>query len=226
MVVSARRIRAGSRHQPELTRQAILDAAVSEFAVEGIAGARTEAIARAAGVNKALLYYYFKDKKTLYDAALDRVFTGLRQAIEAHLDRDLPASDKILAYAGAHFDYIAGSPLYPRLVMREMMSAGRDGQSHIPHIVEQYFLPLFGRLARVIRQGIASGEFRPVDPVQFIPSMMAVIVFYFSSSPVLRLLTGEDPMAPARVSARRAAVLDFISAALFQRRPSSQGVKT
>ena len=48
-----------------------------EFSREGVAGARTDAIARAAGVNKALLYYYFKDKETLYGAVLDQVFGGL-----------------------------------------------------------------------------------------------------------------------------------------------------
>ena len=58
--------RLGSRGQPEESRAAILRAAVREFAEHGIAGARTDAIARAARVNKALLYYYFKDKETMY----------------------------------------------------------------------------------------------------------------------------------------------------------------
>ncbi len=66
--------RLGSRGRPEESRAAILQAAVREFSREGVAGARTDAIARAAGVNKALLYYYFKDKETLYAAVLDQVF--------------------------------------------------------------------------------------------------------------------------------------------------------
>jgi hypothetical protein len=61
------------------------------------------------------------------------------------------------------------------------------------------------------------GDFRLVDPLQFVPSMIAVIVFYFTSAPVMRLMTGKDPMSQERVAARRAAVLDLISAALFQR---------
>ena len=72
--------RLGSRGRPEESRAAILQAAVREFSREGVAGARTDAIARAAGVNKALLYYYFKDKETLYGAVLDQVFGGLTQA--------------------------------------------------------------------------------------------------------------------------------------------------
>jgi hypothetical protein len=47
--------------------------------------------------------------------------------------------------------------------------------------------------------------------------MISVIVFYFNAAPILRLVTGEDPMLPKRVAQRRAAVLDFISAALFSR---------
>jgi TetR/AcrR family transcriptional regulator len=211
-----RKPRAGSRHQPEQTRQAILDAAADEFAAEGIAGARTEAIARAAGVNKALLYYYFNDKEALYGAVLDRVFAGLHHVVQEQLDRDLPPREKILAYAGAHFDYIASSPMYPRLVMREMMHMGRNYPPHIPAIVRRYFKPMAKQLSEVIRRGIAAGEFRPVDPLQFIPSMVALNVFYFSSAPVMRLLTGKDPLTRARVRARRAAVLDFISAALFR----------
>ena len=73
--------RMGSRGQPEEGRAAILQAAAAEFAAHGVAGARTDAIAREARVNKALLYYYFKDKETLYGAVLDNVFSGLKKAV-------------------------------------------------------------------------------------------------------------------------------------------------
>src|SRR5271156_4457685 len=71
--------RMGTRGQPEESRAAILQAAAQEFADHGIAGARTDAIAREARVNKALLYYYFKDKETLYAAVLDHAFAGLKE---------------------------------------------------------------------------------------------------------------------------------------------------
>ena len=62
------------------TRGRILDAALSEFAANGLAGARTEQIAAAAGVNKALLYYYFESKEKLYSAALEMVAARVRDA--------------------------------------------------------------------------------------------------------------------------------------------------
>jgi TetR/AcrR family transcriptional regulator len=216
MKVLLAKARLGSRGRPAKSRAAILQAAVREFSREGVAGARTDAIARAAGVNKALLYYYFKDKETLYGAVLDQVFGGLTESIQEALSSDLPPGEKLLAYAGAHFDYIANHPLYPRIAQGEMMRAARGGTPQLERIVKQYFRPLFSKLAAVIREGQAAGEFRSVDPLHFIPSMIAIIVFYFTNAPVMRMLTGADPFSAEFVSARRAAVLDFISGALFR----------
>jgi TetR/AcrR family transcriptional regulator len=215
MKTTTAKSRLGSRGRPEQSRAAILEAGVREFAREGVAGARTDAIARAAKVNKALLYYYFKDKEALYGAVLDQVFGGLIACVGEVLSRDLPPREKIMAYAGAHFDYVASHPLYPRIVQGEMMGAGRGRATHLQRIVKKYFRPLFGCLAEVLRQGQASGEFRAVDALQFVPSMIAIIVFYFTSAPVMRVMSGKDPLSPARIAARRAAVLDFISSALF-----------
>jgi len=208
--------RLGSRNRPEQSRAAILEAAVEEFAWHGVAGARTDAIARAAKVNKALLYYYFKDKDALYGAVLDHVFGDLLVCVGEVLSRDLPPREKILAYAGAHFDYVASHPIYPRIVQGEMMGAGRGRSAHLQRIVKKYFQPLFGHLSAVLHQGKASGEFRDVEPLHFVPSMISLIVFYFTSAPVMRIMSGKDPMAPDRLAARRAAVLDFISYALFR----------
>jgi len=188
-----------------------------------VAGARTDAIAHAAGVNKALLYYYFKDKETLYGAVLDQVFGGLKESVHEALSSDLPPREKLLAYVGAHFDYIASHPLYPRITQSEMMHAARGKASHLQRIAKQYFVPLFGKVSAVIEEGQAAGEFRPVDPMHFVPSMIAIIVFHFTNAPVLRMVKGIDPLAPKLVAARRAAVIDFISAALFLPGTSSKG---
>jgi TetR/AcrR family transcriptional regulator len=212
--------RMGSRGQPEESRAAILRAAAQEFAEHGIAGARTDVIAREAEVNKALLYYYFKDKETLYSAVLDNAFSGLTSTVFRVLDGDLAPREKILAYVGAYFDFIASNQLYPRLMQREMMRA-REGQSpHFDKAIKNYIQPIFVRVSEVMRRGIADGEFRPVDPVHFVPSMVAMIVFYFSSAPMMQRIVGFNPLTAERIAERRAAVLDFISAALFRAKSS------
>jgi AcrR family transcriptional regulator len=205
----------GSRGQPEESRAAILHAAALEFAEHGIAGARTDAIAQAAKVNKALLYYYFEDKETLYGAVLDNAFSGMKASVFRVLDSDLPPREKVLAYLGAYFDFIASNQIYPKLMQREMMRAREGDSVHIDRLVKTYFKPLYRRLGELLHQGIAEGEFRKVDPAHFVPSMISMIVFYFSSAPVMRRIVRFDPLTPERIAERRAAVLDFISAALF-----------
>src|SRR3974377_1834660 len=117
--------RAGSRGEPEKTRAAILKAALEEFSHEGVAGARTDQIARRAGVNKALLYYYFKDKEGLYASAVEEVFSGLASRVLAVLEAPEPGPrEKLLKYVAAHFDYLASVPGYPRLLPREFMRRG------------------------------------------------------------------------------------------------------
>jgi len=216
--------RMGSRGHPEESRAAILRAAVREFAENGIAGARTDAIARAAKVNKALLYYYYRDKEALYGAVLDQVFSKLKQRVFEVLDSNPSPREKILGYVGAYFDYIASNPLYPKLVQREMMRAGQRSR-HLQHIVQDYFQPIYGRLSQVLRQGIEDGDFREVNPLHFIPSVIAMIVFYFSSVPVMKLVIKGNPLSPERVAERRAAVLDFVSAALFRQPEAARGGK-
>jgi TetR/AcrR family transcriptional regulator len=217
----------GSRGQPEESRAAILQAAALEFAEHGIAGARTDAIAREANVNKALLYYYFKDKETLYGAVLDEAFSGLRSTVFRALDSELPPREKILAYVGAYFDFIASNQIYPRLMQREMMHA-KDGTSpHLDKLVKNYIQPIFLRVSEVLRKGIADGQFRPVNPVHFVPSMVAMIIFYFSGAPVMQKIVGFNPLTPERIAERRAAVLDFISAALFRsKNNATQGARS
>ena len=206
--------RLGTRGQPEESRAAILKAAVGEFAEHGIAGARTDAIARAARVNKALLYYYFKDKDALYEAVLDHVFSGLRARVMPVLDSKLPPREKILQYLGTYFDYIAANPRFPRVVQGEWLRS-RVGAARMQRIAKSYFRPIFEKLAGVLREGIAAGEFRAVNPLDFMPSIAAIIVSYFTAAPLMKTLMKLDPLSTERIRERRAFVLDFISAALF-----------
>lgn len=197
---------------PEKSRAAILQAAAHEFAAEGVAGARTERIAHRAGVNKALLHYYFKDKESLYGAVLDSVFAGLHQRLESVLAQPGMPREKLLAWVGAHFDYIAASPIYPRLVQREMMRGASS--PHLRRIVRRYLRPVQQQVWQVLEEGIASGEFRRLNAHHFLLSTVAMNVFYFSSASMISILTKQNPLTPERIAERRAAVLDLISAAV------------
>ncbi|HUI84810.1 MAG TPA: TetR/AcrR family transcriptional regulator [Candidatus Binatia bacterium] len=209
----------GRRRKPKVRRNAILRAALVEFAQEGLAGARMDAIADAAGVNKALLYYYFRDKDALYGAVLDRFFQKLAGRIIMVCDRPGPAGERFLSYVRAHFDSIAESPYYARIFMSELMSAGREASPHLDRIFAAYLQPIAGRVLALVQEGIGSRDFRPVDPNQFLPSAIGSIVHYFLTAPLRQKFMPQYYASHEQViPERRAAVLDFIAAALFRDR--------
>ncbi len=199
------------------TVQRIVLAAERIFADRGLAGARTEEIARAARVNKALLYYYFGSKANLHRFVLESLFSQLLLAIEwAPAASSLPRQ-QLLAYVNGYFDFVSSHPNYPRLVQREVMNSGK----HLAWIVDHYFRPLHHRLSQAIEAGIAAGEFRRVDAHQTVLTIIAMTVFYFAAAPVLSQIWGRDALRPQAVAARRRAILDFLEHGLF--RSTSRG---
>ena len=140
------------------------------------------------------------------------------------MSSDLPPREKLLAYVGAHFDYIASHPLYPRIAQGEMMRAARGKRAataaHREAILRSAVPQGGGGDSRRARRREISGR---SILMHFVPSMIAIIVFHFTNAPVLRMVGKIDPSAPELVAARRAAVLDFISAALFRQQASSEG---
>jgi TetR/AcrR family transcriptional regulator len=193
------------------TVQRILRAAEENFAERGLAGARIGAIARAAHVNKALLYYYFSSKEELHRFTLTTLFYQLHDQTSAALDRPGTPRQQLLQYINSYFDFMVAHPNYPRLFERELMSQ----EPRLVGLVQQHLRPLHARLTAVIRAGIAQGEFRRVDPRHTLFSLVAMTVFYFAAAPVLTQLWRIEPLAPRRVAARRRAILDFVEHALF-----------
>src|SRR5271154_235039 len=166
------------------TRAAILAAAGRIFAKSGIAGARVDAIAAAARVNKALLYYYFKSKEKLYEAVVEDHFSEFnRQALEV-LNAPGSARDILLRYVSLHLDFIStrhqSAPLFHQLTM--------TGGKFLERLVQRYFTPRGQALGRLIERGMRNGEFRRVDRFHASMSIVSLIIFYFSAARVLQLL--------------------------------------
>src|SRR5208337_5608976 len=137
-------------HNSAATREAILEAAERIFGDEGLEGARTEAIAAAAGVNKALLYYYFGSKEGLYRAVLEGYLADFnRRALEL-LSSNGSAPSLLLRYINIHFDFIGAhrhhGPLFQRMLMAD--------QKYLARLAREYFLPRSKALLKVIERGM------------------------------------------------------------------------
>jgi TetR/AcrR family transcriptional regulator len=203
------------QHRADQTRQKILQAAIREFSEHGLAGARTGAIAGAAAVNKALLYYYFRDKEALYTAALEEVAGKVAGAALAVLDLDCSPGERMVRFALQHFDRILCQQGFQALMQQEMMRF-RDGQSHAMGILaKKAFEPMFARVQVIAEEGIGSGELCAVDWMQMMYSALGANVFYFLSAPIVQLTTNLNPLDPAAIAARRCAAIEFLGQAIF-----------
>ena len=200
------------------TRQRILDAALREFSQKGLAGARTEAIAAAAGVNKALLYYYFNSKESLYVAALEMIADRVRDTSMAVLRRSASAGERVVRAALSHFDRILAQQEFQSMLQQEMMRLHKGETSVLPVLVKKAFEPLMIMYRSTISEGIASGELIDADWMQIQLASLGANVMYFLSAPVWRLVLGIEPMKKNALAERRKAVVDFLGQAIFKDR--------
>lgn len=207
-----------SRTQTEradLTRARILEAAIRQFSQNGLAGARTEQIAEEAGVNKALLYYYFKSKEDLYSAALESVFEEVKSSSVAVLEANASAGERFLQIVLGNFDRSYSHPLWRTLMQQEMVRLHRGEQNSLAPMVERFFRPLWLLLDRMLEEGIASGELIESDPAQMRYVALGGNIFYFLSAPLTRLAFGTDPMERTELAHRRNAAVEFLGQAVF-----------
>jgi AcrR family transcriptional regulator len=131
------------------------------------------------------------------------------------LQSGLPPRERLLEYVSCYFDYIAANPKFPRVVQSEWMRVGAHGSPQMLRIAREYFAPIYRLVAELLRQGAEAGEFRPLNPVDFIPSMVGIVIFYFSTVPAMKTLLKVDPLSKERIAERRKFVLQFISKAVF-----------
>jgi TetR/AcrR family transcriptional regulator len=201
------------------TRARILDAATREFSANGLAGARTERIAEAAGVNKALLYYYFRSKDALYTAALETVAARMAAINLTVLNLRCSAGERLLRTALNHFDRIYSQPVFQTLLQQEMIRLRKGETNALSPLIEMLFRPMADKMLAVAEEGIRSGELIPVEPSQLIYVTMGPNVFYFLSAPMMRLIAELDVFSPAALKFRRKAAVDLLGHAIFSDRP-------
>ncbi len=197
------------------TRSRILEAAIREFSENGLAGARTEQIAEAAGVNKALLYYYFSGKEALYDAALEAVAQGVVASSMAAMETECQAGERLVHFALNHFDRIHSQRPFQSLMQQEMIRLHRGEENALRPLVERVFRPMMLRLRELFAEGKQSGELIAVDELQFMYAALGANVFYFLSAPVVGILMETDPFERRAMEFRRRAAVEYLGQTIF-----------
>jgi AcrR family transcriptional regulator len=193
----------------ERSRAVILQAALEEFALFGLGGARIDRIAERSSLNKRLIYYYFSDKDQLFQAVLEAAYEKIRESEQKLNLQSLLPSAAIRKLVEFTWNYYLENPAFLSLLNSENLHKAR----HIEDSPNALTLnsPLIELLGEILEKGRASGEFRGgIDPVQLYVSIAALSYFYLSNNATLSVIFGRDLMTPKAQSERLSHMCEVI----------------
>jgi TetR/AcrR family transcriptional regulator len=189
------------------TEERILRAAHTVFVRRGTAGARMQEIAAEAGVNQALLHYYFRSKDRLARAAFARAAGQLLPAVIGVLGSDAPLEEKVVRVVTLEIAHLSKAPYLPGYIISEI--------THHPARVPELIAALTGMAAADVRPrvvaklrpqidaAVRAGAIRPITPEDFIVNLMSLCIFPFAARPMISALLGMDGRAFERFIGRR-----------------------
>lgn len=194
------------------TRDRILAAAHRVFLRQGTAKARTQEIADEAGVNKALMHYYFGTKEALADAVFGAAAAQLLPRVFAILaDETKSIEAKVRAVVREQVDFHLARPYLAGYVVSEAHTQPERVQA----VLRQAGTAPLGVLRRQLAAAAAAGEIRRISVEQFVVSLMALLVFPFVVRPVFEAILGlDDERFPAFIDARKRELPAFFLAGL------------
>jgi AcrR family transcriptional regulator len=211
--VKASRRAAIPTRDPERTRAAILRAATAEFTANGLKGARVDAIAKRAGINKRMLYHYFGDKQGLYLAVLEHTYAAIRTAERALDLHDCDPETGIRRLVQFTWRYFIDHPEFLSLLATENFNRAvyLRKSRRIRHLHTQ----LGDMVEDLLKRGAAQGVFRAgVDPVELYISIAALGFFYMSNRHTLSTIFGKDLGTSARLTQRGKHIIEVVLAYL------------
>ena len=201
------------------TEQRILDAAHVVFIRRGTAGARMQDIADEAGVNKALLHYYFRSKSRLADAVFQRVTSVIFLRLSETAGSDAEIEDKVRRIIAIYIEQLSKTPYVPAYVISEL--------NQHPERTRQFFdavrpagapkgpPPFLLKLGKQIDARVRAGTMRPISAGQFIANIASLCIFPFAAKPMIcTLLDLDDRGFNAFIEERKTGLPEFFLSGL------------
>ena len=179
------------------TERRILDAAQTVFVRRGTAGARMQEIADEAGVNKALLHYYFRSKERLAAAIFERNAKRLLPPMLAIVGSDASLEEKVERVVAHYLDVLTSAPFLPGYLLSELHHHPERVQRLVSMATgapaEAFAVKALAKIGAQIEERVREGTMRPIEPRQFAANLLSLCVFPFAARPMLQVAFGLDP---------------------------------
>ncbi|MBK6573358.1 MAG: TetR/AcrR family transcriptional regulator [Saprospiraceae bacterium] len=196
------------------TREKILEAARKVMIRKGHAGARMQDIADEAGINKALVHYYFRNKESLFELIFKEAFLILIPRMnEIFSDSSGDFFDKIRAFTHAYIDMVIRNPFIPMFVLNEINT---NPDAFNKGLLSDFKKLPFGEFQNAIDRAIKEQKIKYIDPIQLVMHIMGMCVFPFLAKPMFKkLLNLNDKEYMAILEMRKREVADFVIQSLI-----------
>ncbi len=190
------------------TEQKILEAAQKVFITKGMAGARMQDIADEAGINKAMLHYYFKDKEKLFETVFLKEAQKFFPKINMIFQSDVPLFEKIENFVCEYIDEIQENPYLPWFVLNEI---NRDPDQFMYKIWGEKNLPKPAKFLEQIEAEVKKGTIKKIDPRHLLMNLLSMTIFPFVAKPMItRNLRMTDPQFRQAMEERKKEIPKFI----------------
>lgn len=191
------------------TEQTILEAAELEFLDKGFAGAKTTAIAKRAGVNHAMIHYYFRTKENLFTMVFQQKIRILAESFSQSFNEELSFFDQLKLAIGTHFDFIAANPRLLFFVYGEIITNDRRKKM----LVQSVFPKLKGIVKRLkdgIDAEVENGTIRFIRPTELLMNIIALNAITFLAMPLLQIIKRNNNEVEKLLKQRRENNIQFI----------------
>ncbi|MDC1230027.1 TetR/AcrR family transcriptional regulator [bacterium] len=189
------------------TEAQILNAAKQIFQTKGMDGARMQEIADKAGINKALLHYYYRNKQLLFEAVFKNAFSLLAPQLSAVLNDDSSIENKIKNFTSNYVSFIIKHPYLPNFIIQEL----NRNPEFILKLKENKDFPNLEKFKIQLTKDVSDGIIKPISAEQLFINILALNIFPFVAKPLIMAFTNTDNKSYNRLMEnRKTEVSNFI----------------
>ncbi|HAR63445.1 MAG: TetR family transcriptional regulator [Candidatus Margulisiibacteriota bacterium] len=189
----------------------IIKAAMDVFIEKGRSGARMQDIANRAGVNKALLHYYFRNKETLYEKIFETIFVRYFSQINILLEADVPFEESLRTFIYMYIDILRDNPKFVSFMCRELSEGGAVLNKQISNITKAIESIPPVKLIKLLENAQKDGNIIKGNVRQLMITIIGACVYYFLAEPLIKILIVKDSYDTSRfIEERKQSIFETI----------------
>lgn len=196
-----------SKDKDSNTEERILEAANNVFQTKGMTGARMQEIADKAGINKAMLHYYYRSKQRLFEAVFNKTFSLLAPQLNDILNDDSSVETKVRKFTNNYIGFVIRHPYLPNFIIQEL----NRNPKFLDTIKANIAFPNIEKFKTQVQLEIDKGLIRHIEAEQLFINILSLNIFPFVASPLIKAFTNvDDKTYKILLEARKKEVSDFI----------------